>query len=99
MDTSNWLMWVVVFFLVTNLLAFLVMLWDKSKSRKNNAKRISEGMMFFMATIFGSLGIFAGMFAFRHKTRKWYFIIGIPMLMIQNVAFLYVVYILLSNNY
>jgi len=74
------------------------MLFDKNRSRKKDARRISEGKMFFMATVFGSLGVFLGMFAFRHKTRKWYFMIGIPMLMIQNVAILYLVYIFLTRE-
>jgi uncharacterized membrane protein YsdA (DUF1294 family) len=56
-------------------------------------------MLFFMATAFGSLGVYVGMFTFRHKTQKWYFIIGIPLLIMQNSAFLYVVYsFLLAKN-
>jgi len=83
---------IIIFFLVINLLAFLLMLLDKNKSKKAGAERISEGLLFFMATAFGSVGVYAGMFAFRHKTRKWYFIIGIPMLIIQNVSLLYLLY-------
>jgi uncharacterized membrane protein YsdA (DUF1294 family) len=80
------------FFLFMNLTAFFVMLLDKVRSRKNGAERISEGLLFFMAAAFGSVGVYAGMFAFRHKTRKWYFILGIPLLMVQNAALLYLVY-------
>ncbi len=72
-----------------NLLAFLLMYWDKAKSKKSGAERISEGMLFFMATAFGSVGVFSGMFAFRHKTQKWYFLLGIPMLIIQNAVLLW----------
>lgn len=78
----------VAFFLVVNVLAFLVMLWDKMQSRKNGAERISEGLLFFMATMFGSIGVYLGMFVFRHKTRKWYFVMGIPMLILENMALL-----------
>jgi uncharacterized membrane protein YsdA (DUF1294 family) len=81
-----------IFFLAANIIAFFVMLWDKVKSRKKNSERISEGMLFFMATAFGSIGVFAGMFVFHHKTRKWYFMLGIPLLIAQNTAFLYVLY-------
>ncbi len=88
---------IVVFFLVMNLLAFFLMFWDKLKSRKNNAQRISEGVLFFLATAFGSLGVYLGMFVFRHKTQKWYFIVGIPLLIIQNSAFLYLVYNYISG--
>jgi uncharacterized membrane protein YsdA (DUF1294 family) len=82
-----------VFFATINLIAFMIMLLDKNRSKKAGVERISEGILFFMATIFGSLGVYAGMFAFRHKTQKWYFIIGIPMLIIQNIALLYVIYL------
>ena len=85
-------MYVAGFFLAVNLVAFLIMFLDKKKSKKAGAERISEGMLFFMATIFGSIGIYAGMFAYRHKTKKWYFIVGIPMLMVQNIALLYLIY-------
>lgn len=80
------------FFLVVNVIAFFIMLIDKNKSRKNGAERISEGMMFFIATAFGSIGVLAGMFAFHHKTRKWYFLVGIPLLVIQNSALLWLGY-------
>jgi uncharacterized membrane protein YsdA (DUF1294 family) len=75
---------------VVNALAFLIMLWDKVQSRRNGAERVSEGMLFFLAAAFGSVGVYAGMFAFRHKTRKWYFLIGIPLIALQNLASAYV---------
>lgn len=81
------------FFLLVNFGAFFVMWRDKVRSRKVGAERISEGLLFFMATMFGSIGVYAGMFAFRHKTQKWYFILGIPMLILENSAFLYLVYL------
>lgn len=66
------------------------MLHDKRISVRNDAeKRIPEGVLFFLASIFGGGGIYAGMFIFRHKTRKWYFVIGIPLLLIQNFIVIY----------
>ena len=83
-------------FLAINFAAFLVMLWDKSRSRVAGAERISEGMLFFMAVMFGSIGVYLGMLAFRHKTRKWYFIVGIPVVILQNIATLYVISLFLA---
>ncbi len=83
----------IYFFAVVNVGAFLVILWDKMRSKKEGAERISEGMLFFLATMFGSVGVYAGMWVFRHKTRKWYFVLGIPMLIVQNIALLYGVYV------
>lgn len=90
---NNVVQGILIFFILVNLTAFLIMLMDKMQSRKKDAERISEGMLFFMAAAFGSLGVYAGMFAFRHKTRKWYFIIGIPLLILQNGVFAYAIYI------
>ena len=95
MFLDNKLLYLLIPFVLINLLAFFVMLFDKIKSTKPGVKRISEGMLFFLATAFGSIGIYAGMFTFRHKNRKWYFIIGIPLLIIQNAALIYLIYLFL----
>lgn len=89
---------IVVIFLFINMLAFLAMFADKLRSKKGSAERISEGLLFFLAAAFGSIGVYAGMLAFRHKTRKWHFILGIPLLIIQNIAFLYLAYLYLSGK-
>lgn len=78
---------VLFLYAAVNLFAFVLMWWDKSRSRKNGTERISEGFLFFLAITFGGLGIFFGMFVFRHKTRIWYFLIGIPFAALQNVIF------------
>ena len=74
------------------------MLIDKIKSRNTGAERISEGMLFFLAAAFAAIGVYVGMFTFRHKTRKWYFLIGIPLLIIQNIALVYLVYVYFSQT-
>jgi len=86
---------ILIIFALVNLVAFLTMWVDKRRAKKNNKERISEGMLFFLATMFGSIGVYLGMFAFRHKTHKWYFIVGIPMLIFENCATLYVLYLYL----
>jgi uncharacterized membrane protein YsdA (DUF1294 family) len=93
---DNQSLYVLIFFLAVNLTAFLIMLADKIRSARPGAERISEGMLFFLAAAFGSVGVYAGMFAFRHKTRKWYFLAGIPLLMAENAAALYLAYLLLK---
>jgi uncharacterized membrane protein YsdA (DUF1294 family) len=78
---------------MSNVVAFGIMLYDKRLSTKpHSTDRIPEGVMFFMAALFGSVGIYAGMFLLRHKTRKWYFLIGTPLLCLQNTVTLYVLY-------
>lgn len=87
-------LYIVAPLIAINLIAFIIMWVDKIKSATPGASRISEGMLFFMATIFASFGVYAGMFAFRHKTQKWYFLIGIPLLMVENLSTAYLIYLL-----
>ena len=91
----NWLLIICIIIVIVNLFAFLAMLIDKMKSRNPVYRRISEGMMFFWAAIGGSLGIYLGMFVCRHKTKKWYFLLGMPLMIIQNTALTYLAYLFL----
>jgi uncharacterized membrane protein YsdA (DUF1294 family) len=75
-----------------NIFAFFVMGRDKRKSMRNgNSDRTPEGLLFFMATAGGALGVYLAMLTLRHKTKKWYFQLGIPLLILQNLATLYLV--------
>ena len=63
--------------LAINILTFVVFGVDKYKAIKKQY-RVPEKTLFLLAVMGGSAGALAGMFTFRHKTRKWYFRIGIP---------------------
>ena len=81
---------VIVIIVVVNIVAFFIVGSDKRKSMaRSNLERTPEGIIFFLAAAFGGIGVYAGMLAFRHKTQKWYFVIGIPLLIFQNLASLY----------
>lgn len=81
-----------IIFTAINLFAFVVTANDKRKSiRGGGTDRTPEGLIFFLATIFGGIGVYTAMLLFRHKTRKWYFQVGIPLLILQNLATLYLI--------
>jgi uncharacterized membrane protein YsdA (DUF1294 family) len=66
------------------------MAYDKRRAIfKQNTERAPEGFIFFFAAAFGGIGVYFGMLAFRHKTKKWYFQLGIPLLILQNLVTLY----------
>ncbi|OGH89141.1 MAG: hypothetical protein A2537_02170, partial [Candidatus Magasanikbacteria bacterium RIFOXYD2_FULL_36_9] len=83
---DNQLLTILIAYFAINFIAFIIMLVDKIKSTQRGAERISEGTLFFMAAAFGAIGVYLGMFTFRHKTQKFYFLIGIPLIIIQNAA-------------
>lgn len=65
--------------LLVNLAGFTVVGIDKYKARRK-AWRIPERVFFWFAIIGGSVGVYSGLLALRHKTRHWYFMIGIPVI-------------------
>jgi uncharacterized membrane protein YsdA (DUF1294 family) len=82
-----------------NIFAFLVMVNDKRKSMTSgNPERTPEGILFFLATAGGSIGIYAAMILLRHKTRKWYFQVGIPLIILQNMSLLYMIWVYIALN-
>lgn len=70
--------------IIVNLIGFLLMGIDKRKAVKR-AFRIPESTLFIVALIGGSLGSLLGMYAFHHKTRHWYFVYGMPAILILHV--------------
>lgn len=90
---SNSVLFAIAFFGIINAISFFLMVWDKMSAKKKGAERISEGVLFFLASIGGGVGVYMGMFLLRHKTRKWYFILGIPILLFQNGVCLYLAYL------
>ena len=80
------------YLLLINAIGFLLMLIDKQKARKKRW-RIRESVLLGTAAIGGSIGIFAGMRTFRHKTLHKRFSIGVPAIMTAQTALvLYIIY-------
>ena len=69
------IMW--LYLLVINVIGFLIMGIDKAKAKKG-AWRIPEKTFFIVSLLGGGLGSWLGMYTFRHKTKHWYFVVGIP---------------------
>lgn len=78
-------MWYII---IVNSVSFLAMYIDKNKARKGKW-RISEKNLFLLAFIFGSIGVFMGMQAFRHKTKHTKFKVGIPLVIIIQLYLVY----------
>ena len=84
---------IIIYFIIINCISFIIMGVDKYKARKR-AWRIPESTLFVLALIGGSLGSIAGMHLFHHKTRHWYFLYGMPAILILQVL---LVLLLLSS--
>jgi uncharacterized membrane protein YsdA (DUF1294 family) len=85
----------ITYILIINVFALFVSGYDKSAAI-HNRRRIPEKSLFLLAVIGGSVGIYASMFLFRHKTRHISFMLGIPMIIAMQLALVWMFY--LKNN-
>ena len=74
-----------IYLIVINVAAFLLMLIDKVKAKKN-LWRIPEATLFLVAAIGGSIGSLLGMYTFRHKTKHIKFIVGMPLILAAHIV-------------
>ena len=82
---------IILYLLIVNAAGFLLMLVDKIKAKKN-LWRIPEKTLMMVAVIGGSIGSYAGMRIFRHKTMHPKFYIGIPVILaLQIMAAAYLI--------
>lgn len=74
-----------VWLAVINLLTFLVYGADKRRARKGKW-RVPEKTLFLLPLLGGSIGALLGMRVFHHKTKHWYFVWGIPAILLAQIA-------------
>ncbi len=75
---------VLVYLLVINILGFFAMGIDKYKA-KIGSWRIPENTLFGFCFLGGGIGTIAGIYTFRHKTKKKKFTIGMPLIVILEI--------------
>lgn len=78
------IVYLLIYLLVLNLFELTLMGIDKQKA-KRNVFRISEANLFLVAILGGSIGGILGMNLFHHKTRKWYFVYGMPAILVVQI--------------
>ncbi len=85
---------VIIYLLAINVIAFLAMGIDKRKAKKG-AWRIPESTLMSLVLLGGGIGGIAGMYTFRHKTKKPKFFIGFPAILTIEIAA--VIYLLINT--
>lgn len=75
---------ILIYLLAINLIAFLAMFIDKKRA-KWGKWRIKESTLFMLVLLGGGIGGIAGMYTFRHKTKKPMFKIGFPAILIIEI--------------
>ena len=77
--------YLLLYLVIINAVGFLLMLIDKWKA-KHNRWRIPEATLMGIAALGGSVGSLLGMYTVRHKTKHIKVTVGIPVILIAQIA-------------
>ncbi len=90
-DNDSMIKVILVYLLLMNIAGFAAMGIDKYKAQ-HHKWRLPEKTLFGISLIGGSVGTWAGMYAFRHKTKHWYFVKGMPAILFIHLVIASVIY-------
>ncbi|MBR4413279.1 MAG: DUF1294 domain-containing protein [Lachnospiraceae bacterium] len=85
-----WLI-ILIYLAAVNLFGLIIMGVDKSRAKRRKW-RIPEATLFLVAIIGGSIGSILGMYLFRHKTKHWYFVVGMPVILALQIITALILY-------
>ncbi len=79
-----------IYLAAINVVTFVAFAWDKHVAANGNdyRRRAPEARLLGLGLVGGSLGGLLAMNVVRHKTRKWYFVWGMPLFFALDVALL-----------
>lgn len=79
-----------IYLAVVNILTIIVFGVDKMNA-KSNRQRVRIVTLLGLTFIGGSVGALIGMYGFHHKTKKAYFTVGVPLILLMQVVVLFYV--------
>ena len=85
------MLYFILYVIFINLLGFILMKMDKTYAIKKQY-RISEKAFFVISALLGSIGVYSGMYTFRHKTKHMNFVVMVPVLFILNIITTYMIF-------
>ena len=83
---------IIIYLLVINVITFFAMWLDKYKAKRGKW-RTQEKTLFTLVALGGGIGGIAGMYIFRHKTKKSRFIVGFPLIIIMQILLLIAIFV------
>ena len=73
-----------IYLVIINIIGFYIM-WSDKRRAKWGKWRVPENTLFLITALGGGIGTIAGMYTFRHKTKKLKFTIGLPAILILEI--------------
>ncbi len=79
---------IIAVLVLINIASFCLCVYDK-KAAVSKGARVPERVLLALSLFFGSAGMLAGMYIFRHKTQKPLFFVTVPLMFVIHGILLY----------
>ena len=89
-----WQMAIIIYFLAISIFSVIFTIYDKRASVKRPNRRVPEAKLILLSLLGGSLAMYITMQSIRHKTKHIKFMLGIPLIMILQIAVAYLAFCL-----
>ena len=80
------ILFVLVYLLIISIVAFAVTAYDKWAATKRPQERTRESTLLLLSALGGSLAMLLTMLGIRHKTKHLKFMLGIPLIILLQLA-------------
>ena len=77
-----------IWFSLISIVTVILYVYDKIAAKKNPRHRVREAVLLLVAALGGALAALITMLVIRHKTKHWYFIIGVPVMLVLQIVLL-----------
>lgn len=82
---------ILIYLAIINLFAAVLTVFDKLRAI-HHGRRVREAMLLLVAALGGSPAMLVFMLMIRHKTRKPKFMVGIPLILLAQIAVVIIVW-------
>ena len=83
------------YFAAISLISIIVCCYDKIAAKKFTKHRTRESTLLLLSALGGSIAMLLTMYAIRHKTKHAKFMVGIPLIIIAQIALIALIFFLL----
>ena len=83
----------IAYIAIISIVSIIVCIYDKRISKLNKvALRIPENTLMILSAVGGSVAMFITMILFRHKTKHFKFMFGIPVIIVIHAAVIFALF-------
>jgi len=88
LDNKILLLFALAYLLIISIISISVTIYDKWAAKNNPRERTRESTLLFLSALGGSVAMLLTMLGIRHKTKHVKFMLGIPLIILLQSAFI-----------